>query len=235
MPLRFLSLIFLLFFSSQVTAAEFVCAISTPAAKVVLQTPESLSALVIFAQFQDEGAGGTAPSWAGDLFDVDRSGSFAHFYREMSGGRLVVEGQVLLRRYRSLAGADAYLAETPGTTGGYGRFNREILAQADADADFGLFDNDGPDGAPNSGDDDGYVDIVFINLQTVPGDFFISTATGIASLGLDADFISDDPAAGGKGRGVWASYDSFNWHNEGGKGMTSEMVRFQIRPHPLAE
>lgn len=197
MPLRFLSLIFLLFFSSQVTAAEFVCAISTPAAKVVLQTPESLSALVIFAQFQDEGAGGTAPSWAGDLFDVDRSGSFAHFYREMSGGRLVVEGQVLLRRYRSLAGADAYLAETPGTLGGYGRFNREILAQADADADFGFFDNDGPDGAPNSGDDDGYVDIVFINLQTVPGDFFISTATGIASLGLDADFISDDPAAGG--------------------------------------
>ena len=26
-----------------------------------------------------------------------------------------------------------------------------------------------------------------------------------------------------------------NWHNEGGKGMTSEMVRFQIRPHPLVE
>jgi hypothetical protein len=26
-----------------------------------------------------------------------------------------------------------------------------------------------------------------------------------------------------------------NWHNEGGKRMTNEIVRFQVRPHPLAE
>jgi hypothetical protein len=46
----------------------------------------------------------------------------------------------------------------------------------------------------------------------------------------------DDPKAGWKGRGVWASYDTaINAHNEGGKGMTSEIVRFQIRPHPLAD
>ena len=46
----------------------------------------------------------------------------------------------------------------------------------------------------------------------------------------------DDPTAGWKGRGVWGSYDTMAiWHTEGGKGMTSEMVRFQIRPHPLAE
>lgn len=25
------------------------------------------------------------------------------------------------------------------------------------------------------------------------------------------------------------------WHNEGGRGMTTEIVRFQIRPHPLAD
>ena len=56
---------------------------------------------------------------------------------------------------------------------------------------------------------------------------------GFYTRGLDGRI--DDPNAGWKGRGVWASYDSFNWHNEGGKGMTSEMVRFQIRPHPLAE
>lgn len=197
MPLRFFCLTFLLFFPYKISAAEFVCAVSAPASKLVLQAPESLSALVIFAQFQDEGAGALAPSWAGDLFAANLPGSFAHFYREMSGGRLAVEGQVLPRRYRSLQGADAYLAATPGALGGYGRFNREILVQVDADADLGLFDNDGPDGVPNSGDDDGYVDIVFINLQTVPRDFFINTATGIASLGLDADFISDDRAAGG--------------------------------------
>ena len=57
---------------------------------------------------------------------------------------------------------------------------------------------------------------------------------GFYTRGLDGRI--DDRKAGWKGRGVWASYDSVtNWHNEGGKGMTSEIVRFQIRPHPLAE
>jgi len=56
---------------------------------------------------------------------------------------------------------------------------------------------------------------------------------GFYTRGLDGRI--DDPKTGWKGRGVWASYDSFNWHNEGGKGMTSEIVRFQIRPDPLAE
>ena len=57
---------------------------------------------------------------------------------------------------------------------------------------------------------------------------------GFYTRGLDGRI--DDRNAGWKGRGVWASYDSVtNWHQEGGKGMTSEIVRFQIRPHPLAE
>ena len=73
----------------------------------------------------------------------------------------------------------------------------EVLTAADADVDFGLFDNDGLDGVPNSGDDDGYVDIVFINLHTSPRDFFCWCGTGIASLGLDADYISGDSAANG--------------------------------------
>ena len=46
----------------------------------------------------------------------------------------------------------------------------------------------------------------------------------------------DDPDAGWKGRGLWGSYDTMaNWHSEGGKGKTSEIVRFQLRPNPLAE
>ncbi len=58
---------------------------------------------------------------------------------------------------------------------------------------------------------------------------------GFYTRGLDGRI--DDPNAGWKGRGVWASYDSVaNWHNEGGASlnMTSEIVKFQIRPHPLA-
>jgi len=46
----------------------------------------------------------------------------------------------------------------------------------------------------------------------------------------------DDPNAGWKGRGLWAGNEVRNtWHQEGGKGMRSEAVHFQMRPDPLAK
>ena len=183
-------------------AADFFCAGEDASrsgrAKIVARTTGTLNALVIFAKFQGEAPGSErAPSWAADLFNRRLPGSFTHFYDEMSRGQLRVDGQVLPRRYSSLQPAAAYLAPEAGLRGRFGQFNLEILEQADADVDMGRFDNDGADGLPNSGDDDGYVDVVFINLLTVPENFFVSRATGFASLGLDTDFISDDPAAGG--------------------------------------
>ncbi len=57
---------------------------------------------------------------------------------------------------------------------------------------------------------------------------------GFYTRGLDGRI--NDKKAGWKGRGVWASNNSVvPWHNEGGRGMTSEIVRFQIRPDPLAD
>ncbi len=56
---------------------------------------------------------------------------------------------------------------------------------------------------------------------------------GFYSKGLDGRI--DDPDAGWKGRGVWSSYNTMaTWHMEGGKGKLSEIIRFQIRPDPLA-
>ena len=56
---------------------------------------------------------------------------------------------------------------------------------------------------------------------------------GFYSRGLDGRI--DDPDAGWKGRGLWANYGTnFVWHTEGGKGTTSKMVHFQLRPDPLA-
>jgi hypothetical protein len=56
---------------------------------------------------------------------------------------------------------------------------------------------------------------------------------GFYSRGLDGRI--DDRDAGWKGRGVRANYGTnFNWHTEGGKGTTSKMVKFQVRPNPLA-
>ena len=56
---------------------------------------------------------------------------------------------------------------------------------------------------------------------------------GFYSRGLDGRI--DDPGAGWKGRGVWADFGTnIPWHLEGGAGTTSKIVKFQIRPDPLA-
>ena len=55
---------------------------------------------------------------------------------------------------------------------------------------------------------------------------------GFYSRGLDGRI--DNPRAGWKGRGLWASNETrVIWHTEGGKGTTSQMAHFQIRPSPL--
>jgi hypothetical protein len=45
----------------------------------------------------------------------------------------------------------------------------------------------------------------------------------------------DDPNAGWKGRGLWSTVSTrAPFHMEGGKGTTSKVVKFQLRPDPLA-
>jgi hypothetical protein len=46
----------------------------------------------------------------------------------------------------------------------------------------------------------------------------------------------DDPATGWKGRGLWATISTrAPFHMEGGKGTTSKVMKFQLRPDPLAK
>ena len=46
----------------------------------------------------------------------------------------------------------------------------------------------------------------------------------------------DDPNAGWKGRAMYADYgQNAIWHTEGGLGAKSAVVKFQIRPNPLAK
>jgi enediyne biosynthesis protein E4 len=189
---------------------EFVCAPATNALATGRAKSAQLSArrsavpdhgvvsvITIFAQFQGESTDALAPAWASALFDRGRPGSFSHFYDTMSLGQLKIDGTVLPRRYSSDHGGSAYIAADPVSEGRYGEFAREILTAADADVDFGAFDNDGPDGEPNSGDDDGFVDYVFLNLRSTPQRFLIGRATGIAALGMEGDFNTADRAAGG--------------------------------------
>jgi len=57
---------------------------------------------------------------------------------------------------------------------------------------------------------------------------------GFFAKGLDGRI--DDANGGWKGRGLWSTYsDRAPTHIEGGKGQTSKVVHFQVRPNPLAD
>jgi hypothetical protein len=57
---------------------------------------------------------------------------------------------------------------------------------------------------------------------------------GFYQRGMDGRI--DDEATAWKGRGLWASNGSRSvWHTEGGKGVQSQIVHFQMRPNPLAK
>jgi hypothetical protein len=46
----------------------------------------------------------------------------------------------------------------------------------------------------------------------------------------------DNPNTGWKGRGIWSTYGGdMTWHIEGGAGSKNKVLKFQIRPNPLAD
>jgi len=63
--------------------------------------------------------------------------------------------------------------------------------------------------------------------------FRIPYPLGFYSRGMDGRI--DDVNAGWKGRALYSNYGThFVWHIEGGKGTKGKLVKFQLRPNPLA-
>ena len=154
-------------------------------------TKGRLSALVVFARFRDEtSAGDTSPGFAAALLDPQRPGSLSHFYDTMSFGQLRVRGTVSSRRYASRHAAATYVADDNDQVGAYGGFVLEILEQLDRDVDLSRFDNDGPDGIADSGDDDGIVDYLAVVVASTPERFIRGRADGVAGLGFDDDSLA---------------------------------------------
>jgi M6 family metalloprotease-like protein len=87
----------------------------------------------------------------------------SQFYGEISYGDLSLDGTVY--GWTALPNTDTYYAGTGTCNGVCGTAKiRQLITTTlnaqDGVVDFGQYDNDGPDGVPNSGDDDGYVDFV---------------------------------------------------------------------------
>jgi len=57
---------------------------------------------------------------------------------------------------------------------------------------------------------------------------------GFFAKGMDGRI--DDPKAGWKGKGIWSTFGTRTmFHVEGGKGTTGKVLKFQLRPDPLAK
>jgi M6 family metalloprotease-like protein len=85
------------------------------------------------------------------------------YYEEISNGLLSVQGVVA--GWIALDSNDTWYEGTQNgltASGHVANLMREAITRSDATLDFGQFDNDGPDGVPNSGDDDGLVDLVVL-------------------------------------------------------------------------
>ncbi len=89
------------------------------------------------------------------------------FYEQMSGGLISIQGSVV--GWLPLDSNDSYYEAGCNGLCGNSKIDslmREAVTHADSTVDFGQFDNDGPDGIPNSGDDDGVVDLaVFVQPE----------------------------------------------------------------------
>ena len=105
-----------------------------------------------------------------EFFDGPNSrfATITEFYTELSGGLVTLVGET-----RDWFQASLSADEVAGTSNGLGsaddvgEFIVEVLTNADlGGVDWGEYDNDGPDGMPNSGDDDGFVDLLSVMHPT---------------------------------------------------------------------
>jgi M6 family metalloprotease-like protein len=89
------------------------------------------------------------------------TGTMTGLYNEMSYGSLTLTGTVY--NWTTVSQNDTYYEGGCWglcSSGKTGQFIQEILVANDPTVNFAQYDNDGPDGIPNSGDDDGFVDFV---------------------------------------------------------------------------
>jgi M6 family metalloprotease-like protein len=142
--------------------------------------------MVVLAQFPAEG---TAPAvkassastpyyyWRLFFSDDPNDGiiSLREYYKINSKGRLIISGQVT-SKWLDMPHSEQYYAHAFAGLdfGAYPNSAQRLAEDAMSAAydDFGknlaYFDNDGPDGVPSSGDDDGYIDAVYV-IHAGPG------------------------------------------------------------------
>jgi M6 family metalloprotease-like protein len=165
----------------------------------------TLPIVVVQALFSDspEPAFGAATTQQAIFDGPSANGTLTQFYKEVSGNRLNVTGKVLPWVRTGITRADAVgTAYGLGTDAKLGLYFKSALDHADSLVDFGQFDNDGPDGTPNSGDDNGVVDLVVFQFWEVEascgGNGIWPHFSGYSGwFGDELPYVTNDPRATG--------------------------------------
>jgi M6 family metalloprotease-like protein len=115
--------------------------------------------------------------------------SLREYYRVNSNGRLVISGYVTSDWLEMPHSYGYYVNNYAGLNfGAYPRSAQKLAEDAmsaayhDFDDNLKFFDNDGPDGVPSSGDDDGYVDAVMVLVPGAGGETSCSDPVGCQRL-----------------------------------------------------
>ncbi len=171
------------------------------------------------AQFQEVLFGASPPPGAAYTLKT--------YYEQVSGNRIRMEGQVF--GVVSLDSTAAYYQDGCNGIGiiqqcseGGQRFGRMLLAaldsisnRSDADQVWSSFDNDGPDGNPNSGDDDGVVDFVTF-IQPVrdgacqPSEGIWAHRFEIAGWNNGSPYVTKTPRRDGAGNPIPGQFITVN-------------------------
>lgn len=175
-------------------------------AKAVTAVAGTVEMPVFPALFTDAAAPYPVADLEAQLFGPSAAQTLTDYYAEISSGLLTVQGTVA--DWTPVAHAGAwYQGSTNGLVTGNARTGellQEVLDAQDPGVDFGQYDNDGPDGIPNSGDDDGYVDFVaFVHPNPggeCGGNPFIWSHRWVYSAWPNSNgipYVTTDPSANG--------------------------------------
>ena len=143
---------------------------------------------VILGSYTGESGNYDSDTFQGHLFGDNSTGSLSDYYEEISYDLFSLTGTVYGWYGSSKSRADA--VDDPRA------YIKDVLELSDTDIDFSLYDNDGADGIPNSGDDDGIVDGVAVvysgdwtddNIWPHMSSLLTEYTTG--DLGVSGEFI----------------------------------------------
>ncbi len=157
---------------------------------------------VLLGSFSDVAYTHPASEFQTTLWGANPNGNLTDYYKEVSYGKFELTGAVH-GWFKAPENRAYYASNNHGSNNDSPRnaqgFVQAIVRAADASVNFALFDNDGPDGLPNSGDDDGEVDAVAVVFAGEGADSGGESGLWPHAGALPAamEVTTNDPAAGG--------------------------------------